>query len=51
MSFLKDASIKSCREEEMNETLDTKGCGKFIANCIVNCEKVLTLLKEVYLTI
>jgi hypothetical protein len=36
MSFLDNVPIKGCIEEEKDETLDSKGCWKFVADCIVD---------------
>ena len=51
MPFLDDVPIKGCAEEDKIETLDAKGCRKFVADHIVDCEKILTRLEEVHLTL
>lgn len=51
MLFLDDVPIKGCVDEEKNETLHLKGCCKFIADHIVDCEKILKMLEEVHLTL
>lgn len=33
MPFIDDLPIKGCEEGEKDETLDFKGCCKFVANC------------------
>lgn len=51
MPFLDDVPIKGCVEEDKIEIVDAKGCHKFGADHIVNCEKILTRLEEVHLTL
>lgn len=51
MPFLDDVPIKGCLEEDKDETLDLKGCRKFVADHISDCDKILTRLEEVHLTL
>lgn len=51
MPFLDDVPIKGCAEEDKEETLDLKGCRRFVADHIADCEKILTRLEEVHLTL
>ena len=51
MPFLDDVPIKGCAEEEKDETVDSTGCRKFVADHIVDCDKILTRLEEVHLTL
>jgi hypothetical protein len=51
MPILNDVPIKGCIVEEKNEIMDKKGCCKFVLNHIINCEKILSRLEEVYLTL
>jgi hypothetical protein len=49
--FLDNVPIKGCMEEEKDETLDSKGCRKFVADHIVDCDKILSKLEGVHLTL
>lgn len=51
MPFLDDVPIKGCAEDEKDETLDSRGCRKFVAEHIVDCERILSRLEEVHLTL
>ena len=51
MPFLDDVPIKGCKEEAKDEILDSRGCRKFVADHIVDCEKILSRLEEVNLTL
>ncbi|KAL3686249.1 hypothetical protein R1sor_004271 [Riccia sorocarpa] len=51
MSFLDDVPIKGCKEDEKDEALDTRGCRKYVAEHIQDCEKILSWLEEVHLTL
>ena len=51
MPFLDDVPIKGCDEREKDEALDTRGCRKFVANHIKDCDKILSRLEEVNLTL
>ncbi|KAL3698204.1 hypothetical protein R1sor_012280 [Riccia sorocarpa] len=51
MPFLDDVPIKGCREDEKNETLDQRGCRKYVVEHIEDCEKILSRLEEVHLTL
>ena len=51
MPFIDDLPIKGCEEGEKDETLDFKGCRKFVANHINDCDKILSRLEEVNLTL
>ena len=41
MSFLDDIPMKGCAVEENDETMDDRGCRKFVVDHIRDCEKVL----------
>ena len=49
MPFLDDVPIKGCEEEAKEETMDLRGCQKFVAYHIVDCEKILSRLEELIL--
>ena len=51
MLFLDDILIKGCVVEEKDETMDDRGCRKFVVDHIHDCEKVLRKLEDVHLTI
>ena len=51
MPFLDEVPIKGCKEEAKEETMDSRGCQKFVADHIVDCEKILSRLEEVNLTL
>ena len=51
MPFLDDIPMKGCAVEEKDETMDDRGCQKFIVDHIRDCEKVLRKLEDVYLTL
>ncbi|KAL3700490.1 hypothetical protein R1sor_018512 [Riccia sorocarpa] len=51
MHFLDDVPIKGCREEEKDETLDSRGCRRYVNDHIADCEKILKRLEEVHLTL
>ncbi|KAL3676054.1 hypothetical protein R1sor_026002 [Riccia sorocarpa] len=51
MPFLDDVPIKGCREDEKDEALDTRGCRKYVTEHIEDCEKILSRLEEVHLTL
>ena len=51
MPFLDDVPITGCKEEEKNEELDESGCRKFVADHIKDCEKILSRMEEVHLTL
>ena len=51
MSFLDDISMKGCAVEEKDETMDDRGCRKFVVDHIRDCEKVLRKLEDVRLTL
>lgn len=40
MLFVDDVSIKCCEEGENDEMLDSRGCRKFVADHIVDCDKI-----------
>lgn len=50
MLFLSDVSMKGCAEKKKEETLNIKGCYKFVIHHIVDCNKILKRLEEVHLT-
>ena len=41
MPFLDDIPMKGCATEEKDETMDDRGCRKFVVDHIRDCEKVL----------
>ena len=51
MSFLDDIPMKGCVVEEKDETMDDRGCRKFVVDHIRDCEKVLRKLEDVHLTL
>ncbi|KAL3684155.1 hypothetical protein R1sor_002177 [Riccia sorocarpa] len=51
MPFLDDAPIKGCREEKKDETLDSRGCRRYVNDHIADCKKILKRLEEVHLTL
>ena len=51
MPFLDDVLIKGCKEEEKNEELNENGCRQFVADHIKDCEKILSRMEEVHLTL
>ncbi|GGV52480.1 hypothetical protein GCM10010495_82000 [Kitasatospora herbaricolor] len=51
MFFLDDVFIKGCREGDKDEILDTRGCRRYVVDHIQDCEKILTRLGEVHLTL
>ena len=51
MPFLDDIPIKGCEERMKNEELDSVGCRKFVRDHIEDCDKVLSRLEEVHLTL
>ena len=46
MPFLDDIPV-----EEKDETMDDRGCRKFVVDHIHDCEKVLRKLEDVHLTL
>jgi hypothetical protein len=51
MSFLDDIPIKGCAMEDKDETMDNRGCRKFVVDHIHNSEEVLQKLEDVHLTL
>ncbi|KAL3700954.1 hypothetical protein R1sor_018976 [Riccia sorocarpa] len=51
MPFLDDVPIKGCREDEKDETLDSRGCRRYVSEYIEDCERILKRLEEVNLTL
>ncbi|MCO5559799.1 hypothetical protein L7F22_013403 [Adiantum nelumboides] len=51
MPFLDDVPIKGCDTKEKDEALDLRGCRKFVANHIDDCDKILSRLEDVNLTL
>ena len=51
MPFLDDIPMKGCAVEEKDETMDDRGCRKFVVDHIHDCEKVLRKLEDVHLTL
>ena len=46
MPFLDDIPMKGCAVEEKDETMDDRGCRKFMVDHIHDCEKVLRKLSK-----
>ncbi|KAL3682680.1 hypothetical protein R1sor_000702 [Riccia sorocarpa] len=51
MPFLDNVPIKGCREDEKDETLDSRGCRRYVSEHIEDCEKILKRLDEMNLTL
>ncbi|MCO5587994.1 hypothetical protein L7F22_041947 [Adiantum nelumboides] len=51
MPFIDDLSIKGCKVEVKDETLNRRGCRKFVAQYIHDCDAILSKLEEVNLTL
>ncbi|KAL3680995.1 hypothetical protein R1sor_023951 [Riccia sorocarpa] len=51
MPFLDDVPIKGCREDEKDETLDSRGCRRYVSEHIENCKSILKRLEGVNLTL
>ena len=51
MPFLDDIPIKGCLEKEKDATVDESGCRKFVKDHINDCEKILSKLEQVHLTL
>jgi hypothetical protein len=51
MPFLDDVPIKGCIEDENDDTMDKKGFHKFVLDHIIDCEKILSKLEEICLTL
>ncbi|MCO5554583.1 hypothetical protein L7F22_008113 [Adiantum nelumboides] len=51
MPFIDDFPIKGCEEGKKEETLDAKGCRRFVADHINDCDKILSRLEKVNLTL
>ncbi|KAL3688849.1 hypothetical protein R1sor_015158 [Riccia sorocarpa] len=51
MPFLDDVPIKGCLEDEKDEALDPRGCRKYVAEHIEDCDKIFSRLEEVHLTL
>jgi hypothetical protein len=51
MPFLDNLPIKGCIEKEKDETLNSKWCRKFVAHHINHCDRILSKLEEVHLTL
>ena len=51
MKFLDHIPIKGSAVEEKDETMDDRGCRKFVVDHIHDCEKVLRKLEDVHLTL
>ena len=49
MLFLDDIPMKGYAVEETNETMDDRGCRKFVVDHICDCEKALRKLEYVHL--
>ena len=49
--FLDDLPIKGCSIEKKDESLMPNGCRKFVIDHINDCEKILSKLEEVHLTL
>ncbi|KAL3687991.1 hypothetical protein R1sor_014300 [Riccia sorocarpa] len=51
MPFLDDIPIKGCTVEEKDESLDERGCRRFVTDHIKDVEQILSRLEEVGLTL
>lgn len=51
MPFLDDVPIKGCDEREKDKALDSRGCHTFVAIHIKDCDKILSRIEEVNLTL
>ena len=51
MPFLDDIPMKGCAMEEKDETMDDRGCRKFVVDHICDYEKVLRKLEDLHLTL
>ena len=51
MPFINDLPIKRCEESEKDGSLDQRGCKKFVASHIADCDATLSRLEEVHLTL
>ena len=51
ISFLDDIPMKGCAVEKKDETMDDRGCRKFVVNHIRDCEKLLRKIEDVRLTL
>lgn len=51
ISFVDDISIKDCKEEAKDLTIDEDGCKMFVMNYIVDIEKILERLGKIDLTL
>ena len=49
--LLDDIPMKGCVVEEKDETMDDRGCRKFIVDHICDFKKVLQKLEDVHLTL
>jgi hypothetical protein len=51
MPFLDNIPIKGCVQEQKDESLDERGCRKFVTKNIDDCEMILKRLQETHLTL
>jgi hypothetical protein len=51
MTFLDDIPMKGCTVEEKDETINNRGCRKFVVDHIRDCEEVLRKLEDEHLTL
>ena len=51
MPFLDDVPIEGCEEDAKVETMDMRGCHKFVVDHIFDCDKILSMLEEDNLTL
>ena len=51
MPFLDDVPINGCKEDAKVERVDMRGCRNFVVDHIFDCDKILSRLEEVNLTL
>ena len=51
MPFLDDVLIKGCSKDKKDEKLMPNGCRKFVSDHIYDCERILSRLEELRLTV
>ena len=51
MPFIDDLPIKGCDANAKDEEKDRRGCRKFVAQHILDCDAILSRLEEVHLTL
>ena len=51
MPFLDDIPMKGCLERERDMTMNGNGCRRFVTDHLNDCEKILSKLEKVHLTL